>query len=426
MASTLFHVFINSVVQILKVFDIAIKISTKHAPQAGQECMIVLAWKPHDPDRSSLPSFASCVTSGRGREWRSVENLLSYDVLTTSSAKGVHLALINPSCGESLMFRARSHEGIRTNEVLSWCADKDLSEEDGEDLTIHADSGEDITRSRDGGIATSKSATTNDEDGRTLTSRQTDSGNFGGNDDDQGSRESGDTDIGDQVGSIKGGTVASCVSSTVSDATELEGVDGEVGSKTHESSATCNSTDESQDGNATYAPSGGSHTVYGEPLSSVDPVSITTTSGTSPPGTTASASTSLHNHVSTNHTKVIIGSTLGSLTLVVIILLSIFFWRRKKTRFRNDKVSQSESPPTDSRPGSVDTPISSSSSPYLYPFAPSWKSRDFPSPRTRTESPPRVSSWRQAEENQIQTGESRVRLAVESAYGEPLPPSYRE
>ncbi|PBK62143.1 hypothetical protein ARMSODRAFT_1025065 [Armillaria solidipes] len=450
---TLFGVFLTAFFP--QIFGFPITISNERVPQANQEGTVVLN---QDPYYFYLASFEPRVTPGRGRERRSAENLvagpkppISFDI------SGI--PHIDTLCGELVDFHATSsdahvsNEGIGTNEILARSAnfevlenlnDKDLLKDGRKDITLRADSGGPIILNKvkngrnttsgsitingghgstaisgnakikvgHGGAALSGNATTG-QNGTATSGKVTINGGSGG------SATSGDATSGDDGNStsgkvtINGGSGGSAISG--------DAISGDSGNATSGNAINSGNGGSAISGDATV---NGTSAVDGEPVSSGAATSVEIASATASPSTT-----------SRHHTKapVIIGSTIGSLALVVILVLLAILWRRRKSRSRDDNTSEAEGLPTESRPESTRTRTVSSSSAYPSPFEPIRRGGDFPLPsgdslpQTRMLSPFTGSYWRPGERNRSLERENSRRPAVEvveTTYGASPPPSY--
>ncbi|KAK0477399.1 hypothetical protein IW261DRAFT_1487450 [Armillaria novae-zelandiae] len=444
---TFFCVFL--IAFILQVISFPITISTNSPPQANQESRVVLT---HDPYCFYLVSFAPRVTSGRGHERHSTEDLVATHKLPISfTISGQHH--IDTLCREPAVLYAPSpdahvvNEGIGTNdivfrsatfEVLENLNNEDLLKGGGQDLTIRADNGgpvilKKVKNSRNkttggvtinggrGGTAISGNAkikvgqkglsgnTTTVKNGTATSGKVTINGGSGG------TATSGDATTGDGGNSTSGSA-----STGGNDGSAISGdaTTGDGGSATSGNAISSGSDGSAISGDATV---NGTSSAYGEPVSSAAATSVGVASGTTSPST--STTSSRHD----TKTPVIIGSTIGSLALVGILVLLAILWRRRKRRSREGDASEEEGLPTDSGPRSTRTStISSSSSTYPSPFEPIRRGGDFPLtsgdslPQTRTLSPSRASFWPPPREG----NQSLVVEVGETTYGASPPPSY--
>ncbi|KAK0460247.1 uncharacterized protein EV420DRAFT_256253 [Desarmillaria tabescens] len=393
MAFTLFYAYLT--LFILQVFGLPITISTELAVQRNQESAIVLTWEPQDPEY--FVSFPPHVTSGRGCELCSAESLLAARrAFISSGVAGLHHT--DTWHGDSVVLHATSpdprvsNEGIITRKIHSRSAtvnldDRDLHGGNSDGFMIRADSrGAIILKKGSGGKnVTSGGVTINGGRGSTTIS--------------------GGAKI--KVGH-KGGTAIS------------GDVTGGLGSNATSGSATVGGGGSAVSGNAV---ADGTSTMDNESTGST---SAEINSATTSPGT----------FTSVRHTNVpvIIGSTVGSVALVVILGLLGFLWRRRKSRLRDESTSKTESPPKDSRPESTGTRAIPSISTYPFTFAPNRGGSDVPLPSDDgtldlphrvTVSPSRGSSWRPGEANQSLERENPRKLtaeAVETTHVESPPP----
>ncbi|SJL17061.1 uncharacterized protein ARMOST_20603 [Armillaria ostoyae] len=410
-----------------QIFGFPITISKERVPQANQEGTVVLT---QDPYCFYLASFEPRVTPGRGHERRSAESLVAGPKPPISfGISGI--PHIDTLCGELVDLHATSsdahvsNEGIGTNEILARSAnfevlenlnDKDLLEDGRKDITLRADSGGPIilNKVKNGRNTTSGGITINGGHGSTAIS-----GNAKIKVGHGGAALSGNATTG-QNGTatsgkvtINGGSGGSAISG--------DAISGDSGNATSGNAINSGSGGSAISGDATV---NGTSAVDGEPVSSGAATSVEIASATASPSTT-----------SRHHTKapVIIGSTIGSLALVVILVLLAILWRRRKSRSGDDNTSEAEGLPTESRPESTRARTVSSSSAYPSPFEPIRRGGDFllPSgdslPQTRMLSPFTGSYWRPGERNRSLERENSRRPAVEvveTTYGASPPPSY--
>ncbi|KAK0222327.1 hypothetical protein IW262DRAFT_975107 [Armillaria fumosa] len=445
---TFFSVFL--IAFILQVIGFPITISIDDPPPANQDRTLVLT---HDPDCFYLVSSVPRVTSGKGRERHSIENLIATHKSPISfTISGLHH--IDTLCREPAVLHAPSrddhvlNEAIGTNDIVSRSAtfevlenlnNKVLLEDGGKDLTIRADSGGPIILKKvkdgrnkttggvtinggrgstaisgnakikvgNGGAAASGNATTG-RNGTATTGKVTINGGSGG------TAISGDAASGDGGSSTSGSA-----SNRGSDGSAISGdaTTGDGGNATSGNAISSGSDGSAISGDATV---NGTSSVDARPVSSAAATSAEIASATASPSN--STTSSRHD----TKTPVIIGSTIGSLALVGILGLLAILWRRRKNRSKEDITSEDEVLPTGSRPGSTRTStISSSSSTYPSLFEPIRRGGDFPLPsgdslpQTRTLSPSRGSFWPPREGNQ-----SLVVEVGETTYGASPPPSY--
>ncbi|KAK0460248.1 uncharacterized protein EV420DRAFT_1641589 [Desarmillaria tabescens] len=517
MASTFFYA-VFSIAFILNVFGHPITISTKSAPQTSRQSMVVPAWEPRDPDYFHLVSLASRVTSGRGRELHSAESFVAArKPFISFGVAGLHH--IDPLSGE----RATSHdarvlnEGNTTNEMLARRAtfevsrkihDRNLRDDDSEDIKIRADSGKAITfkKVKDRGNATSGDVTINGGGrgstavsgnsttdggeggaatsgnvrlngggrGSTAVSGDTtggkggaatggdppETGDAGGNGDASAGNETttsgnplktgeaggnatsgnatagygGDATTGN-ASAGHGGTATSGNAKILSGtATSGSATSGGVGGNATSGNAITGNGGNATSGDATNNGDGGSAT-SGDAISGDEsPVDgePTPTSAVQIASSTTSTSTDTTSH--STKAPVIIGSTIGSLTFVVILGFLGFFLRRRKSRYRDDNTSKAESLPTGFRHFSVGTFISSPPSVHPYPFAPNRRCSNSPLPSDAglpqdvTSTSSRGSYLRRREEERSLAYENPMRSTVEpveTTYGPSPPPSYQ-
>lgn len=431
---------------ILQVISFPITISIDNPPPAEQDGTLVLT---HDPDCFYLVSSVPRVTSGRGRERHSTENLIAtYKSPISFTISGLHH--IDTSCREPAVLHVPSpddhvlRDGIGTNDIVSRSAtfevlenlsSKGLLEDRGKDLTIRADSGGPVILKKvkngrnkttggvtinggrgstavsgnakikvgNGGAAVSGNATTR-RNGTATSGKVTINGGSGGT-----------ATSGDATSGVGGNSTSGSASNGGSDGSAITGdaTTGDGGNATSGNAITSGSGGSAISGDSTVD---GSSSVDAGPASSAAATSVETASSST------SATSSRHD----TKTPVIIGSTIGSLAMVGILGLLAFLWRRRKNRPKEDNTSEIEGLPTNSRPGSTRTStISSSSTTYPSPFEPIRRGGDSPLPsgdslpQTRMLSPSGSTFWPPREANQ-----SLVVEVGETTYGASPPPSY--
>ncbi|KAK0201371.1 hypothetical protein DFS33DRAFT_980151 [Desarmillaria ectypa] len=486
MVFALFYAFLTTF--ILQVFGLPIAISTENASQINRERLVVLTWGPQDTHCFHPVSFASCVTSGRGRERHSAESLAAaHKPFISFGVAGLHHT--DPLGGESVILHATSqnarvlNEDTITNVVESVTFeasrkinDRDLHDDGSEDVTIRADSGgaiilknvkdagnatsgdvtingggrgstaisgDSTTNGGQGGAATSGNVRINGGGrGSTAISGDTTSGQgataTGGDPpitgENGGNATSGTATTGDGGNATSGNAQVLSGTATSGSATTSGGVGGNAtsGNAIVGEGGNANSGDATNSGDGGSATSGdaivdGKNIVDGEPTSSATPTSaVQIASSTASPSTGTSTRPS--------NAPVIIRSTIGSLALVAVLGILAILWSRRKSRFRDDNTSKAESLRTDFRPFSVGTLISSPPSVLPYPFAPNSRCSNFPLPsgsglpQTITTSPSRGSYLRSREEEHILVQGNPTRSTVEPvepANGQSPPPSYQ-